>query len=229
MRRLPIALFLLAFAVRLAAGAAEPEFRPLFNGKDLTGWDGDPRYWSVRDQSIRGQTTLAALPGGNTFLIWRGGVLRDFELRLKFRIHNGNSGVQYRSRDLGKWVVSGYQAEIENKQGKAGFLYEEKGRGWLARVGEKVEVGPSGQPKVVGEVARREALIAQGYYHMRDWNEYRIVARGNRVQHWLNGFQTIDLTDNDPAHRALEGLLALQIHAGPPMLVEFRDILIKNL
>jgi hypothetical protein len=230
MRRLAPLLCLIALTFsRLAAPAAEEGFRPIFNGHDLTGWDGDRRYWSVREECIRGETTLAALPAGNTFLIWRGGVLKDFELRLKFRIQNGNSGVQYRSVDRGKWVVSGYQAEIENKQGKAGFLYEEKGRGWLAKVGEKVETGPDGKPKVIGEVARQEALIAQGYYRMRDWNEYRIVARGNHVQHWLNGFQTIDFTDNDAARRALEGLLALQIHAGPPMVVEFKDILLKNL
>ena len=228
MRFLSLVLIALATS-RLAALAGESEFRPLFNGRDLTGWDGDRRYWSVRDHCLRGETTLAALPVGNTFLIWRGGVLKDFELRLKFRLRNGNSGVQYRSADRGKWVVSGYQAEIENKLGKAGFLYEEKGRGWLARVGEKVEAGPDGKPRVVGELAKQEALIAAGYYRLRDWNEYRIVARGSHVQHWLNGFQTIDFTDHDPARRALTGLLALQIHAGPPMLVEFRDILLKTL
>jgi hypothetical protein len=82
--------------------------------------------------------------------------------------------------------------------------------------------------KVVAELAKPSDLIAKGYYRMRDWNDYRIVVRGNHVQHWLNGFQTIDFTDHDAAHRALEGLLALQIHAGPPMLVEFKDILLKN-
>ncbi len=228
--RLPAAaIFLAAWAAScLAISAADAEFRPIFNGRDLTGWDGDRRYWSVRDNCLRGETTLAALPVSNTFLIWRGGTLKDFELRLKFRLRNGNSGVQYRSKDLGKWVVSGYQAEIENKQGKAGFLYEEKGRGWLVRVGEKVEATPDGKPKVIGELTKAETLIAKGYYRMKDWNDYRIVARGNHVQHWLNGFQTIDLTDNDPTRRALDGLLALQLHVGPPMLVEFKDILLKD-
>jgi hypothetical protein len=229
MRRFsPVVLFLVATA-SLGAWAAVSEFKPIFNGHDLAGWDGDRRYWSARDGCIRGETSLSALPVGNTFLIWRAGVLKDFELRLRFRLRSGNSGVQYRSKDLGKWVVGGYQAEIENKQGKAGFLYEEKGRGWLVRVGEKVEAGPDGKPKVVGELAKKEDLIAQGYYRMRDWNEYRIIARGNHIQQWLNGFQTIDLTDNDSGHRAFEGVLALQIHAGPPMLVEFKDILLKNL
>ncbi len=208
---------------------ASDEFAAIFNGRDLAGWDGDFRFWSVKGGVIRGETTLQALPTGNTFLIWRGGKLVDFELRLKFRIQNGNSGVQYRGRDLGKWVVSGYQAEIENKQGKVGFLYDEKGRKFLANVGEIVEVQADGEPKVVGQLAPRQAFIDQGYYREKDWNEYRIVARGTRLEHWLNGHQTIALTDNDPTGRALEGVLALQIHRGPPMVVEFKDIQLKNL
>lgn len=214
----------------LPAFAFAADFAPIFDGRTLAGWDGDPRFWSVKDGAIRGESTLAALPKGNTFLIWRGGVLRDFELRVKFRIQNGNSGVQYRSRDLGKWVVAGYQAEVENKQGKVGFLYEEKGRKFLANVGEKIEVGADGKPKVSGSLGdKKRDFIDKRYYREKDWNEYRIVARGNHLQHFLNDFQTIDLIDNDPAHRALEGLLALQIHAGPPMLVEFKEVLLKQL
>ncbi len=227
MRAFAPLFFVMALAVCRAV-AADGEFRTIFNGRDLTGWDGDRRFWSVVDGCIRGETRYGALPADNTFLIYRGGPVKDFELRVKFRIRDGNSGVQYRARDLGKHGVAGYQAEIENKQGKAGFLYEEKGRGWLARVGEKVEAGATGKPRVTGTLATPQALIAQGYYRMRDWNEYRIVARGNRLQHFLNGFQTVDFIDNDPARRALEGLLALQIHAGPPMTVEFKDILIKE-
>ncbi len=214
----------------LASVALGADFKPIFDGKTLTGWDGDPRFWSAKDGVIRGETALTALPKGNTFLLWRAGVLKDFELKLKFRIQNGNSGVQYRSKDLGKWVVGGYQAEIENKQGKVGFLYHEKGRKFLANVGEKVEVGADGKPKVVGSLGDKKTdFIDKGYYREKAWNDYRIVARGNHLEHWLNGVQTIDLIDNDPAGRALEGILALQIHAGPPMLVEFKDILLKNL
>jgi hypothetical protein len=211
----------------LTAFAAE--FEPIFNGRDLTGWDGDPRLWSVTDGAIRGETTLQTLPKGNTFLLWRGGVLKDFELKFKFRLQNGNSGVQYRSKDLGHWVVAGYQAEIENKQGKVGFLYEEKGRKYLVNVGEKVEATPDHKLKVVGSLGdKKRDFIAKGYYREKAWNEYRIVCRGNQVQHFLNGFQTIDLTDNDPV-RFPEGVLAFQIHAGPPMLVEFKEILLKAL
>lgn len=217
---------LLFSLLSLSAFAADPV--PIFNGRDLTGWDGDPRLWSVKDGVIRGETTLQTLPKGNTFLIWRGGVLKDFELKLQFRIQNGNSGVQYRSKDLGRWVVSGYQAEIENKQGKVGFLYEEKGRKFLVNVGEKVEAGADHKLKIVGSLGdKNRDFIAKGYYREKAWNEYRIVARGSHVQHFLNGFQTIDLVDNDPA-RLIEGILAFQIHAGPPMLVEFKDVLLKT-
>jgi len=219
----------LAFFLAAASVGAEEGFVPVFNGKDLQGWDGDPRFWTVRDGVIRGETTLQALPTGNTFLIWRGGVLKDFELKLQVRIQNGNSGVQYRSRDEGKWVVSGYQAEVENKPGKSGFLYEELGRKHLAQVGETVEVQADGKPRVVGGLMRRATLVLQGYYRAREWNEYRIVARGNRLEHWVNGVQTVEVTDQDPARRALAGLLALQLHSGPPMLVEFKELQIKNL
>ena len=217
-----------ALLLAVHAAAADADFKPIFNGADLTGWDGNPKFWSVRDGVIRGETTLTNMTMGNTFLIWRAGTLKDFDLKLKFRIQNGNSGVQYRSRDLGKWVVGGYQAEIENKQGKVGFLYEEKGRKYLANVGEFVEMTAAGERKVLGEIAPKEDFTKWGYYKEKEWNEYLIVARGPYLAHYLNGFKTIELIDNDEKDRALEGILALQIHAGPPMLVEFKGIQLKN-
>jgi hypothetical protein len=210
-------------------GAADTGFQPIFNGRDLTGWEGDPRFWSVTAGTIRGETTLGAMTTRNTFLLWRGEVLRDFDLQLKVRIRNGNSGVQYRSQDLGGFVVSGYQAEIDNSPGKAGFLYHEKGRKHLALVGQKIEIDETQAPKVVGSLATRDELIARGYYKAKEWNDYRIVARGPHLQHYLNGIQVVDVLDQDPKGRSLEGILALQIHVGPPMLVEFKDILIKRL
>ena len=226
MSPLRVLLCCCAFA---AARAAEPDFRSIFDGSSLRGWEGDPRFWSAKDGAIRGETTLQALPTANTFLIWRGGVVRDFELRLKFRIQNGNSGVQYRSKNPGKWTVTGYQAEIENKPGKVGFLYDEKGRKFLANVGEIVTVGADSKPRVTGQIMKKDDYVARGYYRQKDWNAYRIVARGSHLEHWLNGFKTVEVTDNDPQARALEGILALQIHAGPPMLVEFKDIQLKTL
>ena len=230
MRRLfSFCLGVLVLGLLSTSRAADADFKPIFNGKNLSGWDGDPRLWSVKHGVIRGESTLTSLALTNTFLIWRGGTLKDFELRIKFRIRNGNSGVQYRAKDLGKWVVSGYQAEIENKQGKVGFLYEERGRKYLANVGEIVHFTADEKRNVTGALGTKEELTAKGYYKEKEWNEYLIVARGNQLEHHLNGFKTIELMDDDTAHRALEGVLALQIHAGPPMLVEFKDILLKNL
>ena len=225
--------------VRAGDSNSSQEWVWLFNGKDLSGWDGDMRLWSVQDGVIRGQTTVTNPAFGNTFLIWRGGTLRDFELKLQFRIQNGNSGVQYRSKEVSKWVVSGYQAEVENAPGKVGFLYHEKGRGWLVNVGDMMVIDEKGTKNVIGNVADKDELIKAGYYKEKDWNEYRITAQGNHLIHYLNGCQTMELVDNDrltdPGDpkdlkgAAREGILALQIHAGPPMLVEFKDIYIREL
>ena len=208
-------------------------FVSVFNGRDLTGWDGDPRLWSVKDGVIQGQTTKENPAHGNTFCIWRAGKLKNFILKIKFRIQNGNSGIQYRSQDLGKWRVSGYQAEVQNKQGKVGFLYHEGGRGWMVNVGDIMVVERDQKDKVqknvVGKIADVKELIKAGYYKDQGWNEYIITCRGNHIMHMLNGFQTIEMIDNDPKGRALEGILALQIHAGAPMLVEFKDIRVKHL
>jgi len=213
--------------------AAEPKaeggFVSLFNGKDLTGWDGDPRFWSVIDGFIRGQTTADNPTKGNTFCVWRDGKPRNFILKTKFRLHNHNSGIQYRSREVGKWVMAGYQADIVNKQGMVGFLYEEKARGWLVSVGDIMVIDKDGKKKVVGKIADQKELIKAGYYKEADWNEYTVVCRGNHIVQYLNGFQTMELIDNDPKGRMMEGILALQLHAGEPMTVDFKDIRIKHL
>ncbi|MDX1964672.1 MAG: DUF1080 domain-containing protein [Pirellulales bacterium] len=213
----------------------EPEgMQPLTNGQDLTGWDGDPRLWKFVDGVIRGETTKENVAQGNTFLVWQGGEVEDFELRLSFRIDHGNSGVQYRCQLLppkegaqNKWVVSGYQAEVENTPGKVGFLYHERGRGYLANVGEKVEIGEGGKPQVVGKLGDKKEIGET--YKKSDWNDYVIIAKGNHIQHFLNGVQTVDVTDNDPKGSAAKGLIALQIHAGDPMWVEFKDVRLKKL
>jgi hypothetical protein len=165
-------------------------------------------------------------------LIWKGGELGDFDLRLSFKLRNHNSGVQYRSKRLpsdpknNPWGITGYQAELDNTPGKAGYLYHEKGRLQLVFVGEKVEVGEDGKRNVVGSLGEK-ADIAQTY-KPGDWNDYVIIARGNHVQHFVNGIQTIDLVDNDPKGRLMSGLLAFQLHAGVPMLVEFKNVRLRN-
>jgi hypothetical protein len=239
----PALLLVLAAPAALLGAQAEvpkptapPEpagMMPIFNGKDLTGWDGDLRLWSVKDGAIRGETTKEKPTKGNTFLLWKGGEVGDFELRLSFRINSGNAGVQYRSKHLpfkdtdeNRWVVSGYQAEVENTPGKVGFLYHERGRASLCNVGDKVVIGEDGKPMVTGKIGDKAAIGAT--YKQGDWNEYVIIARGNHLVHYLNGIQTVDVTDNDPKGRILSGILALQIHAGPPMVVEYKDLRLKK-
>jgi hypothetical protein len=210
---------------------------PLFNGKDLTGWDGDTRLWSVKDGVIHGETTEQNPARNNTFLVWRGGSPKDFELRIKFRIQNGNSGIQYRSKEFDKWRIAGYQAEVVNGN-TAGFLYHEAGRASLVNVGEFVLIDKDGKKQVVGNVSDRQELIKAGFVKEKDWNEYHIIAVGNHIVHYLNGYKTIELIDNDRVTNpndpkdnkgsSREGLIALQIHVGPPMIVEFKDILLKT-
>jgi hypothetical protein len=215
------------------------EWVSLFNGTDLTGWDGDPRLWSVKDGAIHGETTPEDPARGNTFCVYRGGTFGDFELKIKFRIQSGNSGIQYRSKEFDKWRITGYQAEVENNPGKVGFLYHEAGRAYLANVGEFVTIDGQSNRTVVGSVNDRQGLIDAGYYKDKDWNEYHIIARGNHLVQYLNDYKTIELIDNDrlvnpddPQDRrgaSRQGLLALQIHAGDPMVVEFKDIRIRRI
>jgi hypothetical protein len=149
----------------------------IFNGKDLTGWDG-LEFWSAKDGMIRGETTKEKPTKGNTFLIYRGGkkkgMLKNFALKLKFRIQNGNSGVQFRSfvKDPAKdkYRVSGYQAEVQNKAGKVGFLYDEARRGWLVSVGDIMEVTKDAKKEVVGKVSDVKKLKADKYYTDKEWN-----------------------------------------------------------
>ena len=218
-----------------SAAGDESGFKKIFNGSDLSGWDGNPKLWSVRDGAIVGQTTAENPIKMNTFLIWTNGLVADFELRCSFKIvpNNdkgfANSGIQYRSQimDSNNWVVGGYQADMEAGKTYTGILYEEKMRGILAARGEKVLLDKDCQKQVTGSLGKSEdlqAAIKQG-----DWNDYVIIAKGNHLQHFINGKQTIDVTDECEAKRAMKGVLALQLHAGQPMTVEFRDLRMKTL
>ena len=235
------ALFTLAAA--LSSGVAgEKGFKSIFNGKDLSGWKGNPDLWSVRDGAITGETQAEPKLTHNTFLVWQDGTVGDFELRLSYRIVKGNSGIQYRSKVLSQGdfgpIVGGYQADFEAGTKYSGILYEEKGRGILALRGEKVKIdgvkevktkrGVRKQPvkKVTGSLGDTEEI--QKGIKSEEWNDYRIVAKGNHLRHFINGMQTVDVTDNGPGD-AKSGVLALQIHVGPPMVVQFKNIRIKKL
>jgi hypothetical protein len=222
-----------------ATAPDEPaEMQRLFNGKDLTGWDGDPRLWSVKEGAIRGETTAENPAKGNTFIIWKKGVTKDFDLRLSFRCNaTNNSGIQYRSRHIvegdvpNKWVVRGYQHEIRNEiklPDVAGFIYDEGGkRGRLCLVGEKTVWEPDG--KKTDSASLIDQAGFEKLFNLDDWNDVVILARGNRILHYLNNRLILDFTDNDPALALREGILALQLHAGKPMWAEFRNIRIKQL
>ncbi len=237
MPRRAVGGFLAAAAVVLfglhalpAARAAEDGFVPLFNGTSLDGWEGRPEFWSVQDGAIVGQTTPENPTKGNTFLIWRQGVVDDFELRLRYRLTGGNSGVQYRSQELknvGDFVVGGYQADFEDGPKYSGIMYEERGRGILAERGQRITIGAEGQ-KVAGEpIGTADDL--QKVIKRGDWNDLRIVAKGNRLSHFINGQLMSETIDEQPDKRRQEGLLALQLHAGPPMKLEVKDIQLKRL
>jgi len=208
---------------------AEEGFKSIFNGKDLTGWDGDPLHWSAVEGVLRGDSTKNRAKS-NTFIVWREGKLKNFELKLKYRIHAGNnSGVQYRSKETKKWVISGYQAEVENRLGKTGFLYHEQGRGWLVDVGDFMEIAADSKKLIVGEVSDWDTIMKAPYHADKDWNAYHFICRGNHVIHYLNGYQTVELIDHEKARRCMEGVLALQVHGGSPMTVDFKDIEINDL
>lgn len=221
-----------------AMAPPEPaDMKTIFNGKDLTGWDGDPRLWSVREGVIHGETTEEVSAKGNTFIIWKDGLLKDFELRLSFRCSaTNNSGIQYRSKHITEdvrndWVVRGYQHEVRNEEdfpNVPGFIYDEGGftgkRGRICMVGE-VAVWEEDGKKIL-----RDDLIDQAAFKelmkVDDWNDVVIIAKGRQIRHYLNGRLILDFTDH-PDRALTEGILALQLHAGKPMWTEFKDIRIR--
>jgi len=210
--------------------AEETGFKPLFDGKTLTGWEGNQQFWRVENGKIIGQTTGENPTSGNTFLIWNYGEVDDFELKLKYRISTewANSGIQYRAQHLGKYVVKGYQADIESGDNYSGILYEEKGRGILAQRGTKVFIGKGKKNiKVVGSTGDSKQL--QSHIRKTDWNEYHILARGNHIMQKINGRVMCEVTDESATEARRSGILALQVHQGPPMTIEFKDILLKRL
>jgi len=194
-------------------------------GGGMRAWSGDPKLWSHKNGVLTGKSdgTLKM----NHFITWKVATVRNFDLKVKVRISaGGNSGIQYRSAHVperGLDVITGYQCDVvAGKPQYNGMVYEEKGRGILARTHDKMVVDPKGDRWVVGKLEVKE--FAPG-----EWHEYRILVEGNRLRHWINGHPTGDLLDLDEKGRALDGVLALQLHKGPPMTIEFKDMLIKHL
>jgi hypothetical protein len=215
-------------------------FEQIFDGVSLKGWDGDPSLWKAENGELVGQSTVENPVKENTFVIWRGGEPGDFELKVEFRLDSTNSGIQFRSVHLpqgtkdggreiaGRWVLKGYQADIDAANTYTGQIYEERGRGFLAMRGQTVYVPNGAGPKLIGNLQRGpdelKTLIKQN-----DWNQVHLIARGNTIIQIVNGQVTSILVDDDTTNRALKGLLGFQMHMGPPMKVEFRNIYLKKL
>ncbi|WP_153558186.1 sulfatase-like hydrolase/transferase [Roseimaritima sediminicola] len=212
-------------AAAVSHGRDAEGFTRIFNGKNLAQWAGDPRYWSVEDGALTGATDGRLKM--NRFISWKGSTVQNFDLRVKVKVTpGGNSGIQYRGTsrpDLGLDIVTGYQCDVVADVPKYnGMLYEEKGRRILSHTGEKVVVDPQGQPWVVDTFPVKT-------FAPNVWHDYRVLVRGNHHQHWIDGHPTADLIDLDKAGRALEGVLAVQVHVGPAMKIQYKDFRIKHL
>ncbi len=221
-------------------------FVKIFDGKTLTGWEGDPTYWRVENGNLVGEITPATLLKANSFIIWQGGTPADFELMVEFKItKGGNSGINYRSVALKDvtHALKGYQADIDGANRYTGQNYEERARTTLAYRGEIVSVNLMANSSdslkahiknnawmertVTGSLGTPEQLQTKNT--SGDWNICRIVAKGNRLQHYINGILMSDVTDNDPVNAKSAGLIGVQVHVGPPMKVEYRKMMLKEI
>lgn len=211
----------------------EPGFQSIFDGKSLDGWEGDPTYWRVSDGVMTGEITPETIIKSNTFIIWQGGTLEDFELKVECRITAaGNSGINYRSivvpdkvTPANRFAMRGYQCDIDGKNQYTGNNYEEKGRLFLAQRGEVTHVTGTRKPVILsrlGENRELARLVTDG------WNSMHLIARGNVLMHNVNGQLMSMVIDDDP-NRPRNGSIGVQVHVGPPMRVEYRNWRIKRL
>ena len=224
----------------------EKGFVQIFDGQSLKGWEGDTKYWRVENGNLVGEITPETLLKTNSFIIWKGGDPGDFELKGSFKItEKGNSGINYRSEQLTDIpnALKGYQADIDGANRYTGQNYEERKRTTLAYRGEIVTViDPTDKSseafqanlknnawlgrKVTGSLGTSDELKTK--IKSEDWNEFHLIVKGNRLQHYINGVLMSDVTDNDKVNGKLKGKLGVQVHVGPPMKVEYKDIRIKQ-
>jgi len=206
----------------------EPGFRPIFDGKTLDGWEGDPKYWRVEDGALTGEVTPETLLKSNSFIVWRGGAPRDFELKTDYRITaNGNSGINYRSAMLAdnKFGMRGYQADIDGQNRYTGQNYEERGRLFLAQRGQMTHVVGGRKPIILSSLGEPDQLAS---FITTDWNSYHLIVRGNVLIHMLNGHAMSVVIDDDAPNRTFAGLIGVQVHVGPPMKVAYRNFRLKE-
>ena len=209
----------------LSSAAAAQAPRAIFDGASLKGFEGDLSRWCVENGELVGRSTAARPLERSTWLLWRGGTPADFKLEFDYRLTGGNSGVQFRSRDEGDFQVAGYQADLEDGPDWTGCLYEQGGRGVCARRGQTVRFDADGS-KTVLDLADGARLL--DHVHGREWNHGTIVARGSSIAIAINGVPMTSVTDLDPAHFSARGLLAFQLHQGPPMEVRFKNLLLTE-
>jgi len=212
-------------------------FVSIFDGKTLNGWDGDTQFWRVENGEIIGETTPENVMKQNSFLIWRGGTIKDFELKVEFRMNGTNSGIQYRSSELpnvGKWVLKGYQADIDFTEGYLGNVHDERGRApsgeghaVLSRRGEITRAVDGPKYKVIGTIG--DPTYLRGVMNVNGWNQYHIIARGRVLIQLINGQLMAVAIDEDAKHFAPEGLLGFQMHTGPPFKIEYRNVMLKKI
>jgi hypothetical protein len=212
-------------------------FVSIFDGKTLTGWEGDQTFWRVENGTIVGESTPEKRVTANNFLIWRGGTLRDFELKIEFRLNGANSGIQYRSVALpaiGKWVLKGYQADIDFTQGYLGNIHDERGRGpggeghvILSPRGQMTRIVAGPKYKLIGSIG--DATLLRGAMNVGGWNRYHIIARGPVIMQIINGQLMSVAIDEDTANAPPEGVLGLQMHSGPPYKIEYRNVMYRKL
>ena len=222
--RNPLSALLAVLLAALSPLSAQDGFKPLFDGKTLAGWDGNPELWSVEDGAITGKTKGPDHLAYNQFLVWNG-VVKNFELRAKVKCSASNSGIQYRSKalpEVGKWVVAGYQCDIHANTPYNGMVYDERGRGILVQNGQSVII----DDKAAKWLSAEHDPVKVDF---TEWHEYVIIAQGNRLIHKVDGKVTIELVDHDAKDRELEGLLAFQVHKGPAMIVQIKDVMLKEL
>lgn len=222
----------LALVVCLSVSYAQNKnagFKKIFDGKTMKGWKGDTEFWRIENGCFVGEVTPEKPLSKNTFLIWQGGNPGDFEFKAMYRISaDGNSGINYRSEMLSDvpFGVRGYQADIDGADRYTGQNYEERGRGFLAKRGEKALLKEGQKPLITGSVGDPDALKAS--IKSGEWNEIHIIAKGNHLRHYINGVLMSEVIDEDQKLGKSSGVLGLQVHVAPKMKVEYKEIYIRQ-